>query len=101
MERASTSLNRSPWPACADCQVEEPSADEVLGAAPSPQGASAKPYDEALFGSIEPSTALGPLRDTVRQQTLAALRRALARAHAAGGDPATLRPSESPDGQRK
>jgi len=83
MERTNAPRKGSPWPACADCQVEDTAADDSRSEAPRSQQASHEPDDDALFGDIEPSAELGPLRETVRQQTLAALRRALARAREA------------------
>jgi hypothetical protein len=53
MEQAHAAKNRSPWPACADCQVEDPAADDSRSEAPSPQHTPHEQDDDALFGDID------------------------------------------------
>jgi len=73
--------HRSPWPACADCHMDEQDAASATPGTRSGQGAATDETIDALFGSIEPSEELGPRRETVRQQVREALQRALERAH--------------------
>jgi hypothetical protein len=74
--------NRSPWPACADCQVGD--AEQACTAKPdqpAPDEATAVDGDDG-WEQLELSAELGPRRDEVQRQAREAFARALERARA-------------------
>jgi uncharacterized protein (DUF1501 family) len=71
--------NRSPWPACADCQIAEEhgTTSEAACTVRAEHDVAA----EASFDGLEPAAELGPRRDAVRQAAEEAFARAMARAN--------------------
>jgi hypothetical protein len=81
MNETNKTDNRSPWPACADCQAGDEEKCSAAGTAqPEPQVDIAS--DEDGWEQLEPSAELGPRREEVERQAREAFARALERARA-------------------
>jgi hypothetical protein len=80
MEKKPSTDNRSPWPACADCQIGEAERPSIAEAdQPAPDDGTAVDGDDG-WEQLEPSADLGPRRDEVQRQARDAFARARERA---------------------
>jgi hypothetical protein len=84
MEQTSAPKHRSPWPACADCQVAENEAERGDDA-PEEKATVAENTTNGHWGEIEPSEELGTRREEVRLRVQQALVRAHERAREVSG----------------
>ena len=80
MENKRSADNRSPWPACADCQSGTEDHAATSEAAACTARTERDVVGESSFDGLEPAAELGPRRDAVRQAAEEAFARAIVRA---------------------
>ena len=82
MKKKTNADNRSPWPACADCQIAENEAERGNDA-PEDKATAVENTTNDPWGEVEPCEELGVRRDEVRRRVQEALARAHERAREA------------------